>query len=74
MPYSEEQIKKASGKSAVGFTAQMLGSGIPAPRAAALLKRAQQVGADTAARQAKLAQVILDKLPALRGAAAPAAA
>jgi len=74
MPYSEEQIKKASGKAAVGFTAQMLGSGVAAPRAAALLKRAQKVGEDTAARQAKLAKVILDKLPELRGAAVPAAA
>lgn len=72
MPYSEEQIKKASGKAAVGFTAQMLGSGIAAPRAAVLLKRAQKVGEDTANRQAKLAQVILGQLPALRGA--PAAA
>ena len=73
MALNQEQLTKAAAKSSIGFTAQMLASGIPADRTAVLLKRAQDVGAHTATRQAKLTDLVLAQIPALRQGAAAAA-
>ena len=69
--FTDEQQAKAASHADRGFVNHLLASGVEAPKAKVLLKRATRIVADTQQRRSQLFGAVKDHVTSIRSAASP---